>query len=75
MNEGARLIDSHELLRLYPALAGRGKSKLYRLQWLVRSRKIPLIKIGRRVYFDPRDIDSWLESQKIPVQKGVSYEG
>lgn len=69
-----RLIDSHELLRRYPALAAKGKNKFYRLQWLTRSRAIPLVKIGRRIYFDPHDIDSWLESQKIPVQKEVIYE-
>jgi len=62
-----KLIDSEELLRLYPALAGRGKSKLYRLQWLTRSRAIPLVKILHRIYFDPSDIEAWIESQKIPV--------
>jgi len=62
-----KLIDSHELLRRYPALAGKGKNKFYRLQWLTRSRAIPLVKLGRRIYFDPADIDTWLESQKIPA--------
>lgn len=60
------LIDSHELLRRYPALAGKGKNKFYRLQWLTRCRAIPLVKIGRRFYYDPRDIKAWIESQKIP---------
>ena len=67
MKEGVRLIDSHELLRRYPALAGRGKDKLYRLQWLTRNRIIPLVKIRRRIYFDPAEIDAWIESQKIPA--------
>ena len=68
MNEGARLIDSHELLRRYPALASRGKNKLNRLHWLIRNRAIPLVKLKRRIYFDPADIDAWLESQKIPAR-------
>lgn len=65
------LIDSHELLRRYPALKSpRGKKLTYRLEWLMRSRKIPIVRIGRRNYFDPRDIEAWIESQKIPA-KGV----
>ena len=62
------LIDSQELLRRYPALRSRkGKKQTYRLDFLVRSRKIPIVKIGRRIYFDPRDIEAWIESQKIPA--------
>lgn len=68
MSEDAKLIDSQELLRRYPALAGKGKNKFYRLQWLTRSRAIPLVKIGRRIYFDPQEINSWIEAQKIPVK-------
>ena len=58
-----KLIDRTELVRKHPAL---GK-KRYRLDWLVRERKIPCVKIGRRVYFDEAEIDGWLESQRIPV--------
>ncbi len=67
MSEDAKLIDSQELLRRYPALASKGKNKFYRLQYLTRSRAIPLVKLGRRIYFDPRDIEAWIESQKIPA--------
>ena len=63
----ARLIDREELLELYPALASKGKNKYYRLQWLTRSRQIPVIKIGRRLYYDPEDINEWIEGKKIPV--------
>ncbi len=63
----ARLIDREELLRLYPALASKGRNKYYRLQWLTRSRQIPVIKIGRRLYYDPEDIQAWIEGKKIPV--------
>ena len=65
----ARLIDREELLELYPALASKGKNKYYRLQWLTRSRQIPVVRIGRRrLYYDPSDIQAWIESQKIPAQ-------
>jgi len=66
-NLNARLIDREELLELYPALASKGKNKYYRLQWLTRSRQIPVIKIGRRLYYDPDDIREWIEGKKIPV--------
>lgn len=65
------LIDSQELLRRYPALKSKGKNPFYRLQWLTRSRAIPLVKIRRRIYFDPAEIDAWIESQKIPAEGEV----
>jgi len=66
----ARLIDREELLKQYPALASKGRNKYYRLQWLTRSRQIPVIKIGRRLYYDPEDIQAWIESKKIPAMGG-----
>ena len=63
----ARLIDREELLRLYPALASKGKNKYYRLQWLTRSRQIPVVRIGRRLYYDPIELQSYIESKKIPA--------
>jgi len=63
----ARLIDREELLELYPALASKGKNKYYRLQWLTRSRQIPVVRIGRRLYYDPIELQSYIESKKIPA--------
>lgn len=64
---GPKLIDTQELLERYPALRSRGKKPSYRLEWLVRQRVIPLVKIGRRNYFSPEDIDRWIDSQKVPA--------
>jgi len=66
-NLNTKLIDREMLLELYPALASKGKNKYYRLQWLTRSRQIPVIKIGRRLYYDPEDIQVWIKGKKIPV--------
>jgi hypothetical protein len=66
-NLNARLIGREELLRLYPALASKGKNKYYRLQWLTRSRQIPVVRIGRRLYYDPIELQSYIESKKIPA--------
>ena len=68
MTMHTRLIDREELLKLYPALRSRGKNKFYRLQWLTRSRQIPVTKIGRRLYFDLGDIEAWISEHKIPAR-------
>lgn len=35
------------------------------MRWLIRTRQIPIVKIGRRIYFDPEDIRKWINSNKI----------
>jgi hypothetical protein len=65
------LIDKEELEKRFPALA----SKPYRLQWLVRSRQIPVVKIGRRIYFRPEEIINWLGKHSIPAQTEISDRG
>ncbi|NIQ15720.1 MAG: hypothetical protein GTO02_15370 [Candidatus Dadabacteria bacterium] len=54
-----RLIDKNELMTLHPALKG------YRLDWLIRTRKIPIIKIGNRNYFNEFEIHEWIKKHKI----------
>jgi len=38
------------------------------LRWLVRTRNVPIVRIGRKIYFDPVEIKKWIDQQKIPVQ-------
>jgi len=57
------LISKEELLERCPALTR------WSLEYLCRHRRIPLVKLGRRIYFDPRDIENWLDSNKIDPQK------
>ena len=57
------LIDKKQLLELCPGL------KRSSLEWLIRQRAIPLIKLNKRIYFDPKDIKNWIESKKIDPQK------
>ena len=59
-----RLWDLNMLLENYPAL------KPWGVRWLIRKRRIPLVKLGRRIYFDPIEIETWIESQKIPAVGG-----
>jgi len=63
MSNTTRLLDRKKLIEIHPALGKR-----YRLEWLTRTRQIPVIKIGRRIYFDELEIQKWIESQKIPAQ-------
>jgi len=64
-----RLITRKELIQWYPALG----AKKYRLDWLIRTRQIPMVRLGRRVvFFDPSDIDKWIQQHKIrPVDGGM----
>lgn len=65
-----KLMDLEQLLQHYPALRSKkGKNGRYRLDWLIRNRRIPIVKIGRRNYFDPDEIDAWIQSKKIPMNE------
>ena len=35
---------------------------------LVRQGRIPHVQVGRRVLFDPKDIENFIESHKIPAR-------
>ena len=35
------------------------------LRWLIRKSMIPIVKIGRRIYFDKKEVEKWIEEKKI----------
>jgi len=37
----------------------------WKLEWLIRTRQIPIVKIGRRVYFDELEIEQWINKRKV----------
>ena len=53
------LIDNKTLLRKYPAFSRWG------LEWLIRNRRIPIVNIGRRIYFDLADVEIRIRIKKI----------
>ncbi len=57
----SNLITRKDLLVKYPALGERK----YRLDYLIKVRKMPIVKLGRRVYFDESEIQKWIEKHKI----------
>jgi len=58
------LVDKQGLLKMCPGLT-RGS-----LEWLIRTRKIPLVKIGKRIYFSPEEIRRWIHDCKVKAIKG-----
>jgi len=65
-----QLWDLKQLLKHYPAF------KEWGVRWLIRNRRIPIVRIGsRRIFFDPEDIKNWIDSQKVePVQGYNQYK-
>ena len=63
------LIDRNELIRRYPALG----AKKHRLNWMIRNRSIPLIKINRSIFFNPRKVDEWIRNGEIEA-RSVKHE-
>ncbi|HEX3037067.1 MAG TPA: hypothetical protein VHT73_18435 [Thermodesulfobacteriota bacterium] len=62
MNE-TQLIDRKTLMKKHPALNSR-----WRIDWLIRTRRIPLVRIGARIYFDESEIIKWIEENKIRAE-------
>ncbi len=66
MNE-ERLLDFNTVVKRY-------SFKPWGLRWLIRTRKIPIVRIGTgrgKIYFDPQDLEKWIESHKIePIENG-----
>jgi len=57
------LIDRKQLIERYPALG----AKRYRLDWLIRSMQIPIVRQNRTIFFNPRKIDEWIRENEIPA--------
>ena len=55
------LIDRKQLIELYPALG----AKKYRLNHLIRTRQIPIVKKKRSIFFNPKSIDVWIRDCEI----------
>ena len=61
-----KLWDINMLLEHYPAL------KLWGVRSMIRYRTIPIVRLGRRIYFDPEEIDKWISDHKIEAKKNIS---
>ncbi len=64
MDQERRLLDRKSLGELHPALASK-----WRVDWLVRTRKIPVVRIGRAIFFDQVEIEAWISKNSIKYNK------
>lgn len=55
-----KLITKKQLGEIHPALANK-----WRLAWLVRMRRIPMVRVGKSIFFDAIEIEKWIEKNKI----------
>ncbi len=56
-----------------PAVAERLGVNHRHIRRLVHERRIPFVKWGHLLRFDPDEIDAWLDSARVPpAQKGLS---
>lgn len=63
--DGGRLID-------IDGAAGQLGVSVRHVRRLVAERRIPYIKWGSRLHFDPAEIDAWIEQHRVPPIDVVS---
>lgn len=47
--------------------------KAYTIDSWVSQRRIPYIKLGKCVRFDPDEIEEWLQRQKVPIRSEENH--
>ncbi len=71
-NSTGKLLKTKQVLEQYPILTQYG------LDQAVRENKIPVIKRGKLNFFDSRDIENYIQSQKVDnkescISKKIKY--
>ena len=61
---GGNVISTHHLLTIQQAAQMTGVSTTTLYKW-VSQRKIPYIKMGRLVKFDPLKLEEWIRQQTV----------
>jgi excisionase family DNA binding protein len=60
----------HLAIKVQPALLNVKEAAIYlgrseqSLQHLIFEKELPVVRVGRRVHLDRRDLDSWIEKNK-----------
>lgn len=65
-NSTGKLLKTKQVLEQYPLLTQYG------LDQAVREKKLPVIKRGKLNFFDSRDIENYIQSQKVVSNEGIS---
>jgi excisionase family DNA binding protein len=63
----APVIDRRRLLDI-AAAAERLSTSVRHVRRLVQERRIPVVRVGRLVRFDPVDIDAWLDAHRSSAE-------
>ena len=63
---GPRFLDVDEL-------AGWLGIEVVFVRRLVAERRIPFVKIGRLVRFDPEEIAAWIDGQRVPAREAAAH--
>lgn len=59
-----KLWDIQQLIQNYPAFSHWG------VRWMVKTRRIPMVRLGRRIYFRPEEIERWIAANSISAEAG-----
>jgi hypothetical protein len=59
-------VEDVELRDLAGTVTGVG------LRRLVTERRVPFLRVGRFIRFDPREIALWLRSQRVPTSENLA---
>lgn len=65
-NNTGCLLKTKQVLEQYPLLTQYG------LDQAVKENKIPVIKRGKLNFFDSRDIENYIQNQKVNLKEGIS---
>jgi excisionase family DNA binding protein len=60
-------VPLHNKLLDIPAAAERLGITERHVRELIYRKRIPYLKVGRLVRFDPADLDTWVEASKVPA--------
>jgi len=57
----------NELLWTFKQTCKKLNKTPHGLRWLCRIRGIEIVKIGRKIYFDPQSVRAFIEKNKVPA--------
>jgi len=63
----APVVDRRRLLDT-AAVAERLSTSVRHIRRLVQERRIPVVRVGRLIRFDPVDIDAWLDAHRSSAE-------
>jgi excisionase family DNA binding protein len=67
-HDAAPVVDSARRLLDIAAVAERLSTSVRHIRRLVQERRIPVVRVGRLVRFDPVDIDAWLDVHRSSAE-------